>query len=166
MEIHQADKIIPLEVSATPVFDEKGQIVYAIAAFADITQRKRAETERIRFTQELTLNNVALQQAKDELAEYSRTLEQKVSDRTQELSQTLDILKATQAELLFENDLLRSADQSTPFDYQVGGSLPMDALTYVVRSADRYLYKALKHVESFAMFSTLARWASPVSWYA
>jgi PAS domain S-box-containing protein len=147
IEIHQPDKIVPLESSATPIFDQNGQIAYAMSAFQDVTERRRAEAERIKFTQELALNNIDLQQAKDELAEYSRTLEQKVVERTQELSQTLELLKATQAELRFENELLRNTEQPSIFDYQVGGSLPMDAPTYVVRAADRYLAKALKRGE-------------------
>jgi len=82
-----------------------------------------------------------------ELEESNRTLEHKVLERTQELSQTVKVLKATQAELEFENELLKSTDSLASFDYQVGGSLEIDNPTYVVRSADRSLYKALLHAE-------------------
>ena len=59
MEIHQEDKIIPIEVWATPIYDEKGKIIYAIAAFQDITQRKQAEAEKQKFTDQLFQLNKA-----------------------------------------------------------------------------------------------------------
>jgi PAS domain S-box-containing protein len=61
LEIHQGETIIPLEVRATPIFDEKARIAYAIVALTDITQRKQAEAERIHFTQELERQNEALE---------------------------------------------------------------------------------------------------------
>jgi PAS domain S-box-containing protein len=59
MEIHQGDKIIPIEAWGTPIYDEKDNISYAIVAFQDITERKKAETERIRFTDKLFQLNKA-----------------------------------------------------------------------------------------------------------
>jgi predicted ATPase/GAF domain-containing protein len=94
--------------------------------------------------EEKTVLNISLQQATEALAQSNRSLEKKVVERTQELLQTLEVLKDTQAKLVFENALLRNAEQPLTYDYQVGGSLAMDAPTYVVRAADRHLYKALK----------------------
>ncbi|MDV2998012.1 MAG: hypothetical protein N4J56_007717 [Chroococcidiopsis sp. SAG 2025] len=67
VEIHQNNALIPVEVWGTPVFDEQGNVVYAIAAFQDITERKQAEKL---------------------LADYNRTLEQQVAERTAALRQS------------------------------------------------------------------------------
>jgi len=61
MEIHQGDKIIPIEGWGTPIYDEKGNISYSIAAFQDITDRKKAEAEREQFTIQLLQLNQAFE---------------------------------------------------------------------------------------------------------
>ncbi|MEW6495606.1 MAG: CHASE2 domain-containing protein, partial [Cyanobacteriota bacterium] len=43
IEIHRGEQIIPIEAWGTPIYDEQGKIAYAIAAFQDITERKRSE---------------------------------------------------------------------------------------------------------------------------
>lgn len=59
LEIHQKDKIIPIESLATPIYDEKGNIVYAMNTLTDITLRKQVDAERIKFTEELFKLNQA-----------------------------------------------------------------------------------------------------------
>jgi PAS domain S-box-containing protein len=90
-ELHRGDTAIPIEVSATPIFDETGAIIYAIAAFKDISHRKQAEAERLEFTQALKIKT-------EQLAESNRTLEQKVMERTAQLAASMRKAEQAQAE--------------------------------------------------------------------
>lgn len=63
IEIHQGEKIIPIESRGTPIYDEKGNILYAIVAFQDITERKTAERERERLLADLSQLNAELKKA-------------------------------------------------------------------------------------------------------
>ncbi|MBG1264561.1 ATP-binding protein [Nostoc commune] len=88
IEIRHFDKIIPIEVLGKPIYDESGNLAFAltrsglsldIATFFDITQRKQAENL---------------------LAEYNRTLEAQVKKRTEEFQQAIEQLQTTQQELI------------------------------------------------------------------
>ncbi|GAB4281165.1 MAG: AAA family ATPase [Oscillatoriaceae cyanobacterium] len=59
IEIRIGNKTIPIESWGTPIVDDRGNLVYAIAAFQDITERKKAEAERLRLTDDLLQLNAA-----------------------------------------------------------------------------------------------------------
>ena len=67
LEVRQGSQKTPLEARATPIFDERGNVTYAIVAFQDITERKKAEKL---------------------LADYNRTLELQVASRTAALQES------------------------------------------------------------------------------
>ncbi|MHC5753729.1 PAS domain-containing sensor histidine kinase [Nostoc sp.] len=85
LEIRQNNTTIPIEVWGTPVFDEQGNVAYAIVAFEDITERKKAENL---------------------LANYNRTLEQQVAQRTAALQQSEAELRSREQELRLITDAL------------------------------------------------------------
>jgi PAS domain S-box-containing protein len=61
MEIRRPDRSIRLEVTGAPIRDDKGNVIYALAVFQDITARE---------------------QARRLLEDYNRTLEHEVAERT------------------------------------------------------------------------------------
>ncbi len=79
LELHPKDRVLSLDVTSTPIFDEKSTVVGAIVAFQDITDRK---------------------QAQQVIADYNRTLEEKVASRTKDLQKILAELQRTQAQLI------------------------------------------------------------------
>jgi adenylate cyclase len=75
LEIHRSDKIIPVEVSAMPIYNSKGEIAYAINTIKDITLRKQAETDRDSLIAELFELNCNLElalEAESKLANAAR----------------------------------------------------------------------------------------------
>ncbi|BAY21172.1 serine/threonine protein kinase and signal transduction histidine kinase with GAF and PAS/PAC sensor [Calothrix sp. NIES-2100] len=85
MEIRQNSATIPIEVWGTPIFDEQGKVAYAIVAFQDITERKQAEKL---------------------LADYNRTLEQQVAQRTTALQKSEAAVREREQELRLIADAL------------------------------------------------------------
>jgi PAS domain S-box-containing protein len=67
MEIRRPDQTIPIENAGMPIYDDEGNVAYAIAAFQDISDRQKAAQL---------------------LADYNSTLEAQVAERTEALQQS------------------------------------------------------------------------------
>ena len=88
IEVHQKDRTIPLESWGRPIFGDKDNVLYAMSAFQDISERRQAEADKIRLIQEQEAKNAALL--------YSAEIEAKNA----ELAKTLTQLKETQSQLV------------------------------------------------------------------
>ncbi|MCT7950344.1 CHASE2 domain-containing protein [Ancylothrix sp. C2] len=71
LEIHIGDQVIPLEAWGTPIYDADGKVAYALSAFQDITERKKAQRDLAEMLDELFKANCNLQKALD--AEFNIT---------------------------------------------------------------------------------------------
>ncbi|BAY23936.1 serine/threonine protein kinase and signal transduction histidine kinase with GAF and PAS/PAC sensor [Calothrix sp. NIES-2100] len=133
LEIRQNNAIVPVEGWGTPVFDEQGNVIYAIAAFQDISERKQAEQL---------------------LANYNRTLEQQVAQRTAALQKSEAELREREQELRLITDALPACICYIDTDRRYR----FVNRTYEVwfnRSRDEILGKQVREVMSEASFEII-----------
>jgi signal transduction histidine kinase/CheY-like chemotaxis protein len=91
IEIRSQDKIIALEVLGSPIYNHKLEIAYAVVAFKDISDRKKAE--RI-------------------LANYNQALETQVQERTQILEREIEERRRIEIELQHAKEVAEAANQA------------------------------------------------------
>ncbi len=123
LEIHRDDQIIPLEVKGTPIYDRDNNITYGLVTFQDISQRKK--TEKL-------------------LTDYNRTLEQEVSDRTQQLSQALANLQAAQDELIQSEKMAALGQLIAGVAHEI--NTPLGAIRASIDNISTALAKTLKQL--------------------
>ncbi|MGB8686325.1 MAG: response regulator [Microcoleus sp.] len=127
VEIRPNGKIIALEITTTPIFDSSGNIVYAIAAFQDISGRKQAEKI---------------------VADYQRTLESQIVERTEQLQQAALIAEAAnKAKSTFLANM--SHELRTPLNAILGFAQIMEPspnLTRENRESLRIIHRSGEHL--------------------
>jgi PAS domain S-box-containing protein len=127
VEIRQDGKIIAIEINTTPIFDASGNIVYAIAAFQDISDRKQAEKI---------------------LADYQHTLEAQIDERTEQLQQAaLAAEAANKAKSTFLANM--SHELRTPLNSILGFAQIMEPspnLTVENRDNLRIIHRSGEHL--------------------
>lgn len=140
LELHQPGRIIPLEVSTTPISNETGNIAYAICTFQDITDRQRAESDRLRLAQETEAKNVALR------------MNREIEAKNQELANTLQQLQATQQQLIESEKMAALGQLVAGVAHEI--NTPIGAIRSSAASISGFLSPAIEQLP--AVFQTLS----------
>ena len=113
IEIRQADQIIPIEVCGTPILDDKQQVIYALSVIQDITERQRAEANKIRLAQEEAAKQAAVRHS-EEIAAKNADLVQLNQEKNEFLGVVAHDLKNPLSGLKgYAEDILDSFDELT-----------------------------------------------------
>lgn len=139
LELHHPDRIIPLEVSTTPISNETGNITYAICTFQDISDRQRAESDRLRLAQEREAKNVALQ------------MNREIEAKNQELASALEQLQATQQHLIESEKMAALGQLVAGVAHEI--NTPIGAIRSSAGSISSFLTPTLEQLP--ALFQTL-----------
>ncbi len=139
LEVHQPDRIIPLEVSTTPILNETGNINYAICTFQDISDRQRAESDRLRLAQEKEAKNVALQ------------MNREIEAKNQELASALAELQATQQQLIESEKMAALGQLVAAVAHEI--NTPIGAIRSSAGSISGFLTSTLEELPG--LFQTL-----------
>jgi signal transduction histidine kinase len=138
IEIHRPDKTVPIEVWATPIFsdfDKKNNVAYAIVAFQDITDRKRAEEERLRFIQEREAKNAALR------------LNKEITAQKEKLAHTLQQLQTTQQKLIDAEKMVSLGQLIAGIAHEI--NTPLGAIRSSVNNITSFFNQTLEELPNF-----------------
>jgi signal transduction histidine kinase/FixJ family two-component response regulator len=130
IELHQQTQIIPVEISTTPILDETGKITYAIASFQDISERKQAESDRLRLAQEQEAKNVALR------------MNQEIEAKNQELFAALQQLKTTQNQLIESAKMAALGQLIASIAHEI--NTPLGAINSSISNISYFLHQTIE----------------------
>lgn len=109
---------IDVSLSASPIFDSKGEPIGASSIARDVTERKRLEEKSRRLNEELELR---VQQRTAELAEANRKLERQVESKTDFVASVSHELRTPLTSVIGFAELL--IDSTSEFDKEQRGEL-------------------------------------------